>query len=386
MNFVRKQSLNNYLAPKRALIIYGPRRVGKTTLLNQWLAGQSDKRILSVVGDDIRVREVFASESLDELKRFAASYDIIAIDEAQQIPSVGLGMKMLIDVFEDKQFFLTGSSSFELSGQVGEPLTGRHFTIVLLPISQSEIRLGSFELNGALDQFLIYGSYPETLLTDDPREKERILNELVSSYLYKDILALERVKSPDLVRDIARMIAFQIGAEVSLNEIATALRADVKTVGRYLDVLEKMFVIKRVRGFSRNLRTEITKKARYYFLDNGVRNAVIGQFSALALRNDVGALWENFCFTELLKHDSLSGNDSTFYFWRTHQGQEIDVIRETRGTISAFECKWNPRTKVRVPATFTNAYPNVPFAVITPENYLDMFLKECNERCAPRAV
>lgn len=373
MNFERKQSLSDYLAPKRVLIIYGPRRVGKTTLLNQWLAGQSDKHILSAVGDDIRVREVFASESLDELKRFVASYDIIAIDEAQQIPSVGLGTKMLIDAFAEKQFFLTGSSSFELSGQVGEPLTGRHFTIVLLPISQSEIHLGSFELKGVLDQFLIYGSYPETLLTDDPRKKEQILNELVSSYLYKDILALERVKSPDLVRDIARMIAFQIGAEVSLNEIATALRADVKTVGRYLDVLEKMFVIKRVRGFSRNLRTEITKKARYYFLDNGVRNAVIGQFSPLALRNDLGALWENFCFTELLKQDTLTGAQSSFYFWRTHQGQEIDIIRETRGVISAFECKWNTRNKVQMPKVFIQAYPGVPFCVLTPENYLDIF-------------
>lgn len=375
MNFERKQSLDDYLAPKRALIIYGPRRVGKTTLLNQWLDRQSDRRILSVIGDDIRIREVFASESLDELKRFAASYDIIAIDEAQQVPAIGLGMKMLVDAFPEKQFFLTGSSSFELSGQVGEPLTGRHFTVVLLPIAQSEIHLGSFELKGALDQFLIYGSYPETLLTEDPREKERILNELVSSYLYRDILALERVKSPDLVRDIARMIAFQIGAEVSLNEIATALRADVKTVGRYLDVLEKMFVIKRVRGFSRNLRTEIAKKARYYFLDNGVRNAVIGQFSPLALRNDAGALWENFCFTELLKHETVTGSESTFYFWRTHQGQEIDVIRETRGSISAFECKWSPRAKVRVPTAFANAYPDVPFAVITPDNYLDMFLE-----------
>lgn len=375
MNFERKQTIDNYLAPKRVLIIYGPRRVGKTTMLNHWLAGQSKKRILSVVGDDIRVREVFASESLDELKRFAASYDIIAIDEAQQVPSVGLGMKMLVDAFADKQFFLTGSSSFELSGQVGEPLTGRHFTVVLLPLSQSEIQLGPFDLKGALDQFLIYGSYPETLLTDDPKEKERILHELVSSYLYKDILALERVKSPDLVRDIARMIAFQIGAEVSLNEIATALRADVKTVGRYLDVLEKMFVIKRVRGFSRNLRTEISKKARYYFLDNGVRNAVIGQFSPLSQRNDQGALWENFCFTELLKRDILAGDESTFYFWRTHQGQEIDIIRETRGAITAFECKWNPHARVRIPMVFTNAYPNVPFEVITPDNYPDVLME-----------
>lgn len=374
MNFERKQSLNTYLVPKRALIIYGPRRVGKTTLLNQWLARQSDKRILSVVGDDIRVREVFASESLDELKRFVGSYDIVAIDEAQQIKSIGLGMKMLIDSFPEKQYFLTGSSSFELSGQVGEPLTGRHFTLILLPLSQSEIRLGSFELKGSLDQFLIYGSYPEVLLTNDLGAKERILNELVSSYLYKDVLALERIKSPDLVRDIARMIAFQIGAEVSLNEIATALRADVKTVGRYLDLLEKMFVIKRVRGFSRNLRTEITKKARYYFLDNGVRNAVIGQFSQLSLRNDHGALWENFCFTELLKQDNLAGKESTFYFWRTHQGQEIDVIRETRGSLNAFECKWSPRAKVRVPTAFTNAYPNIPFKVLTPENYLDIFM------------
>lgn len=343
-------------------------------MLNDYTATLSDKRILSVLGEDMAVRTVFASESLQQLKNFASSYDVVAIDEAQQVPSIGLGAKMLIDTFPDKQFLLTGSSSFDLANQIGEPLTGRHFTLMLLPLAQSEMEVGRFELSAVLPDFLLYGSYPEILLAPDTNTKEKVLGELVSSYLYKDVLALDRIKSPGLLRDIAKMIALQIGHEVSLNEIAVTLHSDVKTVARYLDLLEKMFVIKKVRGFSRNLRNEIAKKARYYFLDNGVRNAVIGQFSPLDSRNDVGALWENFIFTELLKLDNLANTHSDFYFWRTHTGQEVDIIREHGGHIHAHECKWSTRKKVRAPKTFLQAYPDATYTVITPENYLQMLL------------
>jgi predicted AAA+ superfamily ATPase len=282
--------------------------------------------------------------------------------------------KCHIDHFPDKQILLTGSSSFELGNQVGEPLTGRHFTLTLLPLAQQEMHIGPFELAQSLETFLVYGSYPDILLTTDTIEKERLLKELVASYLYKDVLALDYIKSPKLLRNIAQMIAWQVGQEVSLNEIAVALQTSVHTVARYLDLLEKMFVIKRVGGFSRNLRNEINKKARYYFLDNGVRNAVIGNFNPLSSRNDQGALWENFVFTEFLKRDTITDTASTFYFWRTHQGQEIDIIREAKGILQAYECKWNPKKIIRIPRTFREAYPEINFTVLTPKNYLDIFL------------
>ncbi len=372
MKFIRSQSVEKSLAPGRILVIYGPRRVGKTTLLKGYLAGQTENKILSTVGDDIRIRELFASQSRDAILDFARPYDIVAIDEAQQVPHIGLGAKMLIDAYPEKTLILTGSSSFDLSSKIGEPLTGRHFTLTLLPSSQGEMRASRFELAGELEQFLIYGCYPEVLTAADNASRERILNELVSSYLYKDVLALDKIKSPDLLRDIARMIALQTGNEVSLGEIASALKTDAKTVGRYLDLLEKMFVIRRVRGWSRNLRNEITKKAKYYFLDTGVRNAVIGNFSPLALRADVGALWENFVFMELVKQSALRGSADNFYFWRTHTGVEIDIIRESGGALSALECKWTKTDKA--PALWQKTYPDSTFTVVNRDNYLDLLL------------
>jgi len=374
MKIMRRQSVAASLTPKRVLIIYGPRRIGKTTMLREYLTTQSNKKILSVIGDDATVREIFSTERLLILKEFATPYDIIAIDEAQYVPSIGLGLKMLIDSFPEKIFIATGSSSFELGNQVGEPLTGRHFSLTLLPLAQSELHLGSFTAKANLEQTLIYGSYPEIIATDDVTEKARILNELISSYLYKDVLALEKIKSPDLLRDITRMLAYQIGHEVSMNEIAVTLNMDVKTVGRYLDLLEKMFIIKKARGYSRNLRNEISKKARYYFLDNGIRNAVINQFGTLPQRNDQGALWENFCFMELVKKDNLADITSTFYFWRTHQGQEVDIVREYNGTLTGYECKWGTRKIPTAPILFTTTYPEASFVVINPETYTEIFL------------
>ena len=374
MKITRKQTISTSLAPKRVLIIYGPRRIGKTTMLREYLTTQSNKKILSVIGDDATVRKIFSTERLSTLKEFAAPDDIIAIDEAQYVPSIGLGLKMLIDSFPEKIFIATGSSSFELGNQVGEPLTGRHFLLTLFPLAQSELHLGSFTAKANLEQTLIYGSYPEIIATDDVTEKARILNELISSYLYKDVLALEKIKSPDLLRDITRMLAYQIGHEVSMNEIAVTLNMDVKTVGRYLDLLEKMFIIKKARGYSRNLRNEISKKARYYFLDNGIRNAVINQFGTLPQRNDQGALWENFCFMELVKKDNLADITSTFYFWRTHQGQEVDIVREYNGTLTGYECKWGTRKIPTAPILFTTTYPEASFVVINPETYTDIFL------------
>lgn len=380
MKFRRKQSIEASIAPKRALIIIGPRRVGKTTLLQAYIAHQQSEgkcqRIFSSTGDDFVLRDLFQSEKLKDILDFARPYDLLALDEAQFIPSIGMGIKMIIDAFPEKTIILTGSSSFDLSKKIGEPLTGRHFTLTLLPLAQSEMVASSFELKNNLSDFLLYGSYPEVLFEQDKGKRVRILTELVSSYLFKDVLALDAIKSPDLLLDIVKCLAFQIGSEVSLNEIAQTVKADIKTVGRYIDVLEKMFVVRKVRGFSRNLRNEISKKAKYYFLDNGVRNAVIGQFNELSMRNDVGALWENFLFMEFIKKSTITDALlDTYFFWRTHTGKEIDIIKESSGMLTAIECKWSDRPK-RAPTLWRETYPLAQYNILTKNNYLEHLLNE----------
>lgn len=373
INFKRKQDIEHEIEPKRVLVVYGPRRVGKTTMLETYLKGQSGKKIFYAIGDDAELREVFKSEYRKKILDFARPFEIIALDEAQYIPSIGLGAKMMIDAFPEKNIILTGSSSLDLSNKIGEPLTGRHFTLNLFPLSQGEVEGSRFELDTFLEDFLLYGSYPEVLSEPDTQRKIKLLNELVSSYLFKDVLMLEAIKYPDLLKEILKCAAFQVGNEVSLNEIAIAVKTDVKTVGRYLDLLEKMFIIKKVRGFSRNLRNEISKKAKYYFLDNGVRNAVISQFNSLSLRNDIGALWENFIFMELLKKSGIKNTFDSYYFWRTHTGQEIDIIKESGGLLSAFECKWS-KDSISAPSLWKENYPNAKFSVVHKENYLDFLL------------
>lgn len=375
IRFKRKQDIEHELEPKRVLVIYGPRRVGKTTMLNAYLKEQSGKKVFYATGDDAELREVFKSEYRKKILDFARPYDIIALDEAQYIPSIGLGAKMMIDAFPEKNIILTGSSSLDLSNKIGEPLTGRHFTLNLFPLSQGEIEGSHFELNTFLEDLLLYGSYPEVLNEPDTQRKIKLLNELVSSYLFKDVLMLEAIRYPDLLNEILKCVAFQVGNEVSLNEIAVTVKTDVKTVGRYLNLLEKMFIIKRVRGFSRNLRNEISKKAKYYFLDNGIRNAVISQFNSLSLRNDIGALWENFIFMELLKKSEIENTFDNYYFWRTHTGQEIDIVKETNGHLSAIECKWSKNNNSE-PALWKKTYPDASFEVVHKDNYLDFFNTE----------
>ncbi|MCU0653091.1 MAG: ATP-binding protein [Candidatus Pacebacteria bacterium] len=373
MKFKRLQTIEANLSPKRILVIYGPRRVGKTTMLERYLKAQKGQKIYYSTGDDIGLREIFKSQSLVKILDFARSYDVIALDEAQFIPSIGIGAKMMIDAFPGKNIILTGSSSLSISNEIGEPLTGRHFSVLLLPLAQKEIEASAFELESGLEKFLVYGSYPEVLNEPDLEKKARILNELVSSYLFKDALALEAVRSPDTLLDVTKCMAFQIGGEVSINEVAQTAKTDAKTAARYLDLLEKMFVIKKVRGFSRNLRSEISQKAKYYFLDNGVRNAVISQFNSLSSRDDVGQLWENFIFMEMQKKTLIENKLENYYFWRTHSGQEIDIIKESSGKLLAFECKWRDRGQ-SVPALWKKNYPQASFGVITPENYLDLML------------
>jgi predicted AAA+ superfamily ATPase len=373
IDFKRKQNIADAIEPKRVLMVYGPRRVGKTTLLEAYLKQQPGKRVFYATGDDARLREIFKNEYRKEILDFANPYDIIALDEAQYIPGIGIGAKMMVDAYPEKNIILTGSSSLDLSNKIGEPLTGRHFKLTLFPLSLGEMEAGHFELTASLEDFLLYGSYPEVLNEPDTQRKIKILNELVSSYLFKDVLILEAIRSPDLLNEILKCVAFQVGNEVSLNEIAVLVKTDVKTVGRYLDLLGKMFIIKKIHGFSRNLRNEISKKAKYYFLDNGVRNAVISQFNPINLRNDIGALWENFVFMELLKKSGIEGTPDNYYFWRTHTGKEIDIIKESNGKLFAIECKWS-QNSVSSPQAWQQAYPGSSFDVISKNNYLNFLL------------
>jgi hypothetical protein len=287
----RVVSLASSLVPGKVLIFFGPRRAGKTTLLKSYLASCGLRYRLET-GDDVRIRHLLGSGDLKQIVAFAEGFDLVAIDEAQQIPDIGMGLKILVDRLPHLRVIATGSSSFDLAGAIGEPLTGRKRTLTLFPISQMELKqhFNSYDLRQRLDEYLIYGSYPEIVVTEGRQGKIELLEELAGSYLLKDVLALERIRSSRTLLDLLKLVAFQVGSEVSLNELATQVKLDVKTVARYLDILEKAFVLVRVGGFSRNLRNEVTSKAKFYFLDNGVRNAVIGQYNLLDSRNDIGAI------------------------------------------------------------------------------------------------
>jgi len=365
------KNLGQYLKPKHVLIIFGPRQVGKTTLLNQFLSQTSLKYKLDS-GDNIRIQNLLGSQDFEKILSYAEGYDLIALDEAQQIPNIGMALKILVDQKPDLSIIATGSSSFDLSQSVGEPLTGRKVTLTLYPIAQMELleMFNPHELREKLEDFLIFGGYPEVLTAKLREEKISILRELVDSYLLKDILALERIKSSEILLKLVKLLAFQVGQLVSFHELSTQLHIDVKTVSRYLDLLEKSFIICKLGGFSRNLRNEITSKHKYYFLDLGIRNAVIAQFNPLDARDDIGQLWENFVFIERLKKDSYTNFYGNRYFWRTYNGQEIDFLEEVENKLSAFEAKWSEKKKVQEPTAWKENYPGSSFYVVNPDNYL----------------
>ena len=366
----RYADLSNSLRENKVLLIYGPRQVGKTTLLNEYLKTCTMKFKLDS-GDNIRVQHLLGSEDFEQIKKYAEGYDLIAIDEAQRIPRIGQGLKILVDQIPHLKIIATGSSSFSLSGEVGEPLTGRKITLNLFPVAQQELSkiYNEYETKEKLEQSLLYGGYPEVITSEKVQEKQRILEELVNSYLLKDIMDIEQVKGSKILLDLLRLIAFQVGNEVSLSELARHLSIDRKTVGRYLDLFEKSFIIYNLRGFSKNLREEIVNKSKYYFYDNGIRNAIISNFNRLELRNDVGQLWENFLFMERMKKRTYSGMNANIYFWRTWDQKEIDLIEERDGKLYAFEFKWK-KERVSPPKKWRETYPESEFDVITSENYL----------------
>lgn len=366
-------NLSSYLKPNKVLFIFGSRQAGKTTLLKKFLSENKDKfRYKLDSGDDINLHAVLGSSDFKKIIEYAKGYDLIAIDEAQRIKSIAQGLKIMVDQGPNLKIIVTGSSSFELAGQIGEPLTGRKITLALYPLSQIEMGkiYNDYELKSRLDDYLIYGAYPEVLTSEVLNDKKRILEELVGSYLLKDILELEKVKSSKLLLDLLRLLAFQIGSEVSLSELGKQLGIEGKTVARYLDLFEKSFVIINIRGFSRNLRKEITKKSKYYFLDNGIRNAIIANFNPLEIRDDIGKLWENFLVVERIKKQSYHQIYSNNYFWRTWNQKEIDWVEERDGKLFGYEFKWKSKP-LKAAAAWTENYPDASLEIIDKENYLE---------------
>lgn len=354
----------------KAIILVGSRQVGKTTLLGE-LVRQSDKRILSLNCDEPEVQTMLTDTNVAKLRTIIGNNELVVIDEAQKVNNIGLTLKLIVDNIKDVQVVATGSSAFELRNRLNEPLTGRKFEYQMFPISSGEIidTYGLLEEKRTLENRLVYGSYPDIIM--HPEEARLYLTELTQSYLYKDVLSLDSLRKPQLLDKLLQALAFQVGSEVSTNELARTLQTDSKTIDKYLDLLEKCYVIFRLGGLSRNLRTELKRAKKIYFYDNGVRNAVIQQFSPVALRNDMGALWENFFIAERMKRNHYSGHYCNSFFWRTTLQQEIDLIEESDGAMTAFEMKWNPSKKVLFSKSFIEAYNVKETVVISPENYLE---------------
>lgn len=365
------EKLQKDIVPGKVMVIYGPRQVGKTTLVKAFFESTSAKTRF-INADEVIYREILSSQNLPELQSLIGDAELFVVDEAQRIENIGLNLKIIVDNFPKLKIIATGSASFELANRISEPLTGRKRTLNLYPVSfyECEETFGIVEAKNQLERWMIWGGYPEVVITNGLSERERILNELVDSYLYRDILELEDIRQSSKIVDLLRLLAFQIGSEVSLSELASKVSADFRTVERYLDLLEKVFVIFRVGGFSRNLRKEITKNARYYFYDNGIRNALIQNFNSLSFRNDIGQLWENYLMVERRKTNQRLSRNANGYFWRTYDQKEIDYIEEYRGKLFGYEFKYTDggiRKSTR--NEFLGSYPDSSLDVITRDNF-----------------
>ena len=355
----------------KAIVVVGARQVGKTTLFNEVLRGRPEK-ILRLNLDEADARELLTNPTMADLQQLIADHVIVMIDEAQRAMDIGLTLKRIQDNFTHVQLMVTGSSSLDLRASINEAMTGRKWEYMLFPLSTGELLHSQdiLTVKQNLESRLVYGSYPDVL--NYQTEARETLTNLTGSYLYKDLLEIEGIRKPALLEKLLVALALQLGSEVSYNELAQTVGSDNKTVEKYVDLLEKCFIIFRLSAFSRNLRNELKKSRKIYFYDNGVRNAILQNFTPLSLRGDTGALWENFFISERLKANHYAGHYAKSYFWRTKSQQEIDYIEECDGTFRAFELKWNPkRANASIPASFLQAYPVTEAVVITPENYLD---------------
>jgi predicted AAA+ superfamily ATPase len=362
--------------PNKVLILLGARRVGKTELIKNYLNDIPSEEYLHLNGEDIDDASLLKVRSVANYKRLLANTKLLVIDEAQTIPEIGLILKLIVDSIDGIKVIATGSSIFDLSNKLGEPLVGRKNTIYLFPLAQIEFSEyeNYKETTIKLQERLLFGSYPELEKYTDWNEKISYIKEIINAYLLKDILIFDGIKQADKILDLLKLIAFQIGKEVSLQELARQLGMSKNTVESYLDLLSKVFVIYKVTGFSRNLRKEITKSNRWYFYDNGIRNGIINNFTLLENRTDVGELWENYLASERIKKQNYNTTIATNYFWRTYDQQELDWLEEEHGNLHGFEFKWNENRKVKIPTAFGKAYPDASFEVINKENYLDFIV------------
>jgi len=350
----------------KAIIIVGPRQVGKTTLIRTQLSG-SDIQFFD--GDDPTVRSLLDTPNTEKIRKLLGGNKIVFIDEAQRINGIGLTLKIITDQFKDVQLWVSGSSSFSLFNELNEPLTGRKWEYELFPISweEYEAHVGYLKAEQDLENRLIYGMYPD-ILTNEYGEEQELLRNLVDSYLYRDVLAHSEVRKPDILAKLVQALAFQVSSEVNYNELSQLIGISKDTVQRYVDILEKGYVVFRLRSFSKNLRNEIKKGRKIYFYDNGIRNAVIGDFNTLDLRKDTGALWENFLVSERIKQNAYKLTFAKPYFWRTTQQQEIDYVEQQGQDLFAYEFKWNPKKKAKISKTFLDKYEAKAY-LINRENF-----------------
>ena len=369
---ILKKRIESQLFKGKAIILMGSRQTGKTCLLADIFPSEQDALWLS--GDDVDVQSMMENMTAQRMRTLLGDRKAIVIDEAQRIKDIGLRMKVITDQMKDVQLVATGSSAFELANRLNEPLTGRKWEYQLYPLSFAEMvtHHGLLTEKRLLTHRLVYGYYPE-VVTSAGNERN-VLKMLSDSYMYKDVLALGSIKKSDKLMTLLRAIAFQVGDHVSYSELASTVGIDVKTVESYIDVLEKCYIIFRLPSFSRNLRNELKNNRKIYFYDNGIRNALISNFSQMELRTDSGALWENFAISERIKFTAYNQLWCNRYFWRTHEQKEIDYVEESDGVLSAFEFKYNPKKKVKIPKHFAEAYPNAKFQVITPDNFEEFVL------------
>jgi len=359
---------------KKAIVLVGPRQVGKTTLLKQITEENNLSDILFLNCDEPETLRMLENVSSTELKNLIGNKKIVLIDEAQRVVNIGITLKLITDNTPNIQLVVTGSSAFDLRNQLNEPLTGRKFEYNLYPFSTAELinATSYLEETRLLEQRMIYGMYPD--IVNNPSDAQRILFELNNSYLYKDVLMYKDIRNPDLLTKLLTALSLQLGNEVSYNELGNTIGAKSETIERYIELLEKAFIIFRQKSLSRNLRNELKKSRKIYFYDNGVRNALIQNFKSLDLRTDTGALWENFMVSERKKYLEYNEIYTNTYFWRTHAQQEIDYIEERDGVLHAFEFKWNEKKKEKIPNSFAEAYPQHEFQCINRVNYLDFLL------------
>jgi uncharacterized protein len=367
INRILSTSLLERLNDPKILLLYGARQVGKSTLL-QTLAPQFAQPVLWWNGDESDVRSMLENPTSNGLKSLIGNHNCVVIDEAQRIENIGICLKLIHDQLPHIKVIATGSSSFDLANRVKEPLTGRKWEFRIFPLMFEEMvaHHGLFAEKRALPQRLIYGYYPE--IVNNSGDALELLKALSDSYLYKDVLIWERIQKPEKLEKLVQALAYQIGQEVRYTELGQLCGLNNETVERYIQILERAFVVFRLPAFSRNMRNELKKTQKIYFYDLGIRNAVIRQFAPLALRNDVGALWENFVIAERIKWIQTYRKDFTPYFWRTTAQQELDYVEEQNHKLTAIECKWNPKAKAKIPISFLNHYPEATFKVVTPEN------------------